>query len=94
MAEASLPHKRAINRWFPYIVRKVERRTGMTFEITPLERRFPFPLLIPKALRVLRSARAGSTVDRKSAGGRGRPASGARTGGSGSSRAANGARAS
>lgn len=86
-------HMLTFDSWFPYIVRKVERRTGMTFEITPLERRFPFPLLLPKALRVLRSARLQSRVDRESAGGRARPASGARTGGSGSSRAANGARA-
>ena len=88
-------HMLTFDSWFPYIVRKVERRTGMTFEITPLERRFPFPLLLPKALRVLRSARAGSTMDRESAEGRrGRPASGSRTGGSGSSRASNGARPS
>lgn len=48
-------HMLTFDSWFPYIVRKVERRTGMTFEITPLERRFPFPLLLPKALRVLRA---------------------------------------
>ena len=88
-------HMLTFDSWFPYIVRKVERRTGMTFEITPLERRFPFPLLLPKALRVLRSARARPRMDRESAEGRrGRPASGSRTGGSGSSRASNGARPS
>lgn len=87
-------HMLTFDSWFPYIVRKVERRTGMTFEITPLERRFPFPLLLPKALRVLRAARAQSTAHGRSAGGRGRPASGARTSGSGSSGASNGAGAS
>lgn len=87
-------HMLTFDRWVPYIVRKVERRTGMTFEITPLERRFPFPLLLPKALRVLRAGRGGPGADRTSAGRRKRPGPGARSGGSGSSRAANGARAS
>ena len=53
-------HMLTFDRWFPYIVRKVERRTGMTVEITPLERRFPFPLLLPKAFRVLRARDRGS----------------------------------
>ena len=87
-------HMLTLDCWFPYIVRKVERRTGMSFEITPLERRFPFPLLLPKALRVLRSARAGAGTDRTSAGGRRRPGPGARTGASAGSRAANGTRSS
>ena len=71
-------HMLTFDRWFPYIVRKVERRTGMTVEITPLERRFPFPLLLPKALRVLRAGRARSPMDRKPADGREQPAPGAR----------------
>ena len=50
-----LKHVLTFDGWFPYIVRKTERRTGMTVEITPLERRFPIPLLIPKAWRVLRT---------------------------------------
>lgn len=70
-------HMLTFDRWVPYIVRKVERRTGMTVEITPLERRFPFPLLLPKALRVLRG-RAGSSVDRKSVDRRRRPTTGTR----------------
>lgn len=85
-------HMLTFESWFPYIVRKVERRTGMSFEITPLERRFPFPLLIPKALRVLRAGRA--ETDRTSGGGRRRPGPGARTGASAGSRAANGTRSS
>lgn len=59
-------HMLTFDRWFPYIVRKVERRTGMTVEITPMERRFPFPLLLPKAFRVLRSGRAQSPESRES----------------------------
>lgn len=50
-----LKHMLTFDGWFPYIVRKTERRTGMTVEITPLERRFPVPLLLPKVLRVLRT---------------------------------------
>lgn len=87
-------HMLTFDSWFPYIVRKVERRTGMTFEITPLERRFPFPLLLPKALRVLRAARAGAGAERTSAGGRRRPGPGTRTGAGAGSRAANGTRSS
>ncbi len=60
-------HMLTFDRWFPYIVRKVERRTGMTVEITPLERRFPFPLLLPKAFRVLRAKDRGSRAGGKSA---------------------------
>lgn len=68
-------HMLTFDRWIPYIARKVERRTGMTFEITPLEQRFPFPLLLPKAFRVLRSGRVESPTDRESEDGRGKPRS-------------------
>lgn len=54
-----LKHIMTFDNWFSYVVRKVERRTGMTVEITPLERRLPFPLLLPKAWRVLRSRGVG-----------------------------------
>lgn len=63
-------HMLTFDSWFPYIVRKVKRRTGMTIEITPLERRFPFPLLLPKALRVLRASgrgRGGNTPTTRTA---------------------------
>ncbi len=50
-----IKHMLTFDGWIPYIVRKIERRTGMAVEVTPLERRFPFPLLLPKALRILRS---------------------------------------
>lgn len=45
------------NDWLGYIVKKVERRVGITVEITPAERRFPLILLWPKVFRVLRVAR-------------------------------------
>ena len=41
--------------WQEYIVRKVERRIGVSVEITPAERRFPVILLWPKVIRVLAS---------------------------------------
>ena len=59
-------HMLTFDSWFPYIVRKIERRTGMTVEITPLERRFPFPLLLPKACRLLRARDHGSRASLKS----------------------------
>lgn len=50
-----LKHVMTFDNWLDYIARKVERRTGMRIEITPWERRLPFVLLWPKALRVLRA---------------------------------------
>ena len=44
--------------WLAYVARKVERRTGMAVNLTRLERRLPVPFLLPKAVRVLRRARA------------------------------------
>ena len=41
--------------WLPYLVRKVERRTGMRVELTPLETRLPLIFLWPHLLRVLRN---------------------------------------
>jgi hypothetical protein len=45
--------------WLDYLIRKVERRTGMTVEVTTLERRLPFLLLWPKVFRVLRERNSG-----------------------------------
>jgi hypothetical protein len=45
--------------WLDYLIRKVERRTGLSVDVTPLERRFPFLLLWPKVFRVLRERDAG-----------------------------------
>ncbi len=50
-----LKHVMTFDNWISYVIRKVERRTGMAVEITSLERRLPFPFLLPKAWRVLRS---------------------------------------
>ncbi len=44
--------------WLDYIVRKVERRSGLRIELTKSERRFPVILLWPKTLRVIRAMRA------------------------------------
>lgn len=44
--------------WLDYIVRKVERRSGLRIEITKSERRFPIIFLWPKALRVIRAMRS------------------------------------
>jgi hypothetical protein len=49
-----LKHVLTFNDWLTYIQRKVERRTGVRVELTPLERRLPLLLLWPKAVRVLR----------------------------------------
>ena len=48
--------------WIDYIVRKVERRAGIHIEVTEAERRWPFLLLWPKAIRVLWQLRARRTV--------------------------------
>ncbi|HET9886224.1 MAG TPA: hypothetical protein VFR10_01835, partial [bacterium] len=45
--------------WLDYLIRKVERRTGLSVEVTSLERRLPFLLLWPKVFRVLRERNAG-----------------------------------
>lgn len=48
-----LKHVVTFDNWLPYIVRKVERRTGRKVELTPLERRAPLLFLWPRAIRVL-----------------------------------------
>jgi hypothetical protein len=48
-----LKHVVTFDNWLPYIVRKVERRTGMKVELTPLERRIPLLFLWPRVVRVL-----------------------------------------
>jgi hypothetical protein len=50
-------HMITFNDWQTYIVRKVERRTGMKVELTPAERRWPLLLLWPKVFKVLREGR-------------------------------------
>jgi hypothetical protein len=48
-------HVLTFDNWLPYILRKVERRTGMRVELTSLERRLPLIFLWPKVVRVLRA---------------------------------------
>jgi hypothetical protein len=48
--------------WIDYIVRKVERRAGIHVHVTEAERRWPFLLLWPKAIRVLLQLRARRTA--------------------------------
>ena len=56
-----LKHVYTYEGWQEYIIRKVERRMGVSVEITPAERRFPVILLWPKVIRVLASRpRAGA----------------------------------
>jgi len=47
--------------WLDYVVRKVERRSGVRMTLTPLERRWPLVFLWPRALRYfLTKPRAGA----------------------------------
>ena len=39
--------------WLDYVVHKVERRRGVTVELTDRERRWPLIFLWPKAIRIL-----------------------------------------
>ncbi len=50
-----IKHVLTFENWLPYVVRKVERRTGMTVELTALERRLPLIFLWPRLVRVLRN---------------------------------------
>jgi hypothetical protein len=44
--------------WLDYIVRKVERRSGVRIELTKAERRLPVIFLWPKTVRVIRAMRS------------------------------------
>lgn len=55
-------HILTFNDWLTYIQRKVERRTGVSVEITPWEHRLPLLLLWPKMIRVL-AARSSTEAD-------------------------------
>jgi hypothetical protein len=50
-----LKHTVTFANWLPYVVRKVERHTGRTIELTPLERKLPLIFLWPRAIHVLLS---------------------------------------
>ena len=49
-----LKHVVTFDDWLDYIVRKVERRTGRTVELTERERKWPLIFLWPRVFRVLR----------------------------------------
>ena len=50
-----LKHILTFENWLPYVVRKVERRTGLRVELTALERSLPLIFLLPRLFRVLRN---------------------------------------
>lgn len=52
-------HPLTFHGWLDYIVRKLNRRTGMEIELTEAERKWPLLLLWPKLVRVLRELRRG-----------------------------------
>jgi hypothetical protein len=49
-----LKHVLTFENWLSYVVRKVERRTGMGIELTALETRLPLIFLWPRLFRMLR----------------------------------------
>lgn len=58
-------HVVTFNDWLTYIQNKVERRTGMTVELTEAERRWPLLLLWPKVVKVLREGRRRRGVEER-----------------------------
>ena len=60
-----LKHVLTFENWLPYVVRKVERRTGMRVELTALERRLPLIFLWPRLFRVLRNRPAEEAAARR-----------------------------
>lgn len=48
-------HMITFANWLPYVVQKVERHTGRTIELTPLERSIPLIFLWPRVIHVLLS---------------------------------------
>ena len=57
-----IKHMLTFENWLPYMVRKVERRTGMSVELTPLETRLPLIFLWPRLFHVLRNRPAEETA--------------------------------
>ncbi len=56
-------HAISFDGWLDYIVKKAERHSGEAIVLTPLERRFPFIFLWPRAFRFLaRQRRKGRSV--------------------------------
>ena len=63
-----IKHMLTFENWLPYLVRKVERRTGMTVELTPLEARLPLIFLWPRLFLVLRNRPAEEAAEAEGAG--------------------------
>ena len=56
-------HALTFDGWLDYIVKKAERHSGETIELSSLEQRFPFIFLWPRAFRfLLRQSRKGRPV--------------------------------
>jgi len=64
-----LKHTATFANWLPYIVRKVERHTGRTVELTHLERKLPLIFLWPRAVHVLLSRPSGAGASPERVGG-------------------------
>jgi hypothetical protein len=52
-----LKHTATFDNWLPYVIRKVERHTGTTVELTAIERRLPLIFLWPRAIKLLMTRR-------------------------------------
>ncbi|MDH5588859.1 MAG: hypothetical protein OEZ65_13270 [Gemmatimonadota bacterium] len=48
-------HIVTFDNWLPYIERKVERRTGIRYELTARERRWPLIFLWPRVIHMIRN---------------------------------------
>jgi hypothetical protein len=63
-----LKHVVTFDDWLTYVQQKVERRTGMQVEVTPMERRLPLLLLWPKVFRVISELRRAKRASARSGG--------------------------
>ena len=48
-----IKHTVTFANWLPYVVRKTERHTGRTIQLTPLERKLPLLFLWPRVITIL-----------------------------------------
>ena len=53
LRRAGFKHTATFVNWLPYVVRKVERHTGRTIDLTTLERKLPLIFLWPRLIHVL-----------------------------------------
>ena len=71
-----IKHVLTFENWLPYVVRKVERRTGTSVELTASETRLPLIFLWPRLFRVLRNRPAEEPTAEPAAGPAAEPAVG------------------